>query len=380
MITRRRLLAGGALAAAVAVGAVVMLAGGGAAQTDAASQSTATTTIRQQDLVERETVDGTLGYSDARTVRNRLSGTVTRTPAVGSVVRTNHRLYEVDGEPVFLLDGTFPAYRTMQSGVSGDDVLQFERNMRAFDLDPAGAMTVDGTWDAGTTAAAKRWQARKGLDADGTIQRGRIVFAPGSRRVSEIVLPAGASASGGGGSSDTSAGGGNASGAGGSTAAADVSSELMTTTSTKRIVTVDLVTTKQALAEQGAAVVVEMPNRKTVKGKIARVGKVAERKATAQNEDPPATIELVITLTGSTGTGLDQAPVDVSLEKSRAKDALTVPVTALLARAGGAFAVEVRDAGHRRIVPVRTGLYTDSFVEISGDGLRPGMTVTNSAI
>ncbi len=154
----------------------------------------------------------------------------------------------------------------------------------------------------------------------------------------------------------------------------------MTTTSTKRIVAVDLETTKQSLAKEGAAVTVQLPDGDSVAGTIVRVGKVAQKKSTAQNEDPPATIKLVIKLRKSTGTGLDQAPVDVRLEKQRAKDVLTVPVTALLARAGGEFAVEVRDTSGRRVVAVRTGLYTDSYVEVEGDGLRPGMTVTDAGI
>ena len=59
-------------------------------------------------------------------------------------------------------------------------------------------MQVDGVWDDGTTAAAKRWQERKGMDRDGTIEADRIVFAPGARRVSEVQVAAGASAGGSG--------------------------------------------------------------------------------------------------------------------------------------------------------------------------------------
>ena len=491
------------LAAAGAVAAVVASSGGGSEDSSAAaSQATRTTTVRRQDLVETETVDGTLGYSDSRTVVNRLSGTVTWTPRVGAVIRTNHRLYEVDGEPVYLLDGSYPAYRTLKSGLEGGDVRQFERNLRELGLDGARDMKVDGSWDPGTTAAAKRWQKRKGMEQDGTIEKGRVVFQPGSRRIGELQISAGASAAGGsGGSGDTAgsaetvsfdegavatvfavatqqegetpattettpapeattpeatqttpeeqpadgeddtgtsqeqapaedgagqqegrqqeqqqegqeqqgagasgatpssgsaqaqsssggAGGGAGTGAGGDASAgseaagagADVSSAMMTTTSTRRIVSVDLAATRQSLADEGDDVSVELPDGSDVEGTLLRVGKVAEKKATSQDEDPPATVELVITLKRSAGTGLDQAPVDVSLEKRRAKDVLTVPVTALLARAGGEFAVEAREGGRRRVVPVETGLYTDSYVEIEGEGLRPGLTVTNAGI
>jgi len=474
----RRLVATGVLGtAAVAAVAVTLLSGGGAGEPTAASQATDKTTIRRQDLVERDSVDGTLGYSDARAVINRLAGTVTWTPRVGSVVRTNRRLYEVDGAAVYLFDGSSPAYRTLKPGLRGDDVRQFERNMRRLGFDSVGAMSVDGTWDAGTTAAARRWQRSKGLAQDGTIDKGRIVFQPGSRRVSDVELAAGSSAAGGGGGGSNSpaaydgaggarttllvsaagdqpegdrfsdipprttpapattapapapatttpapatttttpapaapkkatpqarrqttarpaanasagataaptAGRDRAGGSGtGATAAADVSTQLMTTTSTRRIVAVDLETTKQALARTGADVVVELPDGSDVRGTIARVGKVAQKKSTSQNESPPATVKVVIKLRRATAAGgLDQAPVDVRLERRRARNALTVPVTALLARAGGEFAVELREAGRRRVVPVQTGIYTDSYVEIEGAGLRPGQTVTDSGL
>ncbi len=201
-VAHARLIAAGALGvAAVTVGAVVVSSGGGGEDSSAASQATRTTTVRRQDLVETEEVDGTLGYSDARTVVNRIAGTVTWTPKVGAVVHTNHRLYEVDGAPVYLLDGASPAYRTLQAGLQGDDVRQLERNLRRLGLDPDGAMDVDGAWDAGTTAAVKRWQEHKGMTESGTIEKGRIVFAPGARRIGEIELKAGSSASGGGGAS-----------------------------------------------------------------------------------------------------------------------------------------------------------------------------------
>lgn len=55
-----------------------------------------------------------------------------------------------------------------------------------------------------------------------------------------------------------------------------------------------------------------------------------------------------------------------------------VPVTALLAQAGGGYAVEVVDAGGvRRLVPVSLGLFDDAegLVQVRGSGLRAGQKI-----
>lgn len=368
MDARRRLLVAGAAGlTTVAVGVALHVGGDGDdGSSSASSRATATTSIRRQDLVETEEVSGTLGYAGSRTVVNRLPGTVTRTPKVGSVVKPNRPLYEIDGSAVYLLDGSYPAYRTLRPGLAGDDVRQLERNLRRLGLDADRAMTVDGSWDVATTGAVRRWQARKGMAQDGMIELGRVVFQPGARRIAEIMLPAGSSAPVGG-------------GGGGGPSAPDAAA-VMRTSSTKRTVVVNLETTKQDLAKKGAAVTVELPGGDEVVGTITRVGKVAQRRVTRQDGDPPATIEVVVKLKRSAGTDLDQAPVDVSLEQRRARNVLVVPVTALLARAGREFALEVRDGDRRRVVPVETGLYTDGYVEVAGRGLRAGVKVSNAKI
>jgi hypothetical protein len=140
-------------------------------------------------------------------------------------------------------------------------------------------------------------------------------------------------------------------------------------------VTVALPAAKATVVRDHARVQVELPSNEVVRGRVIEVGNVA----TKPSGDAEPAIAVRIRLTGDTDAP-DGAPVTVDFETERAKDALTVPVTALMARPGGRFAVEVHEGGGRRIVPVSIGLYTDSDVQISGGGLRPGLVVSDGKV
>src|SRR5205807_1529896 len=98
------------------------------------------------------TESGTLSYADPATVFNRLSGTITWLPSVGRVIKPGQALYSVDGQPVVLFNGRFPAYRALSSGVSdGQDLLELNQNLVALGFDPSHEITVNDTWQTGTT-------------------------------------------------------------------------------------------------------------------------------------------------------------------------------------------------------------------------------------
>ena len=74
---------------------------------------------------------------------------------------------------------------------------------------------------------------------------------------------------------------------------------------------------------------------------------------------------------------LDQAPVTVNITTGTARGALVVPVTALVARTRGRYAVEVAGPGSsRRWVPVTPGIFDDAsgLVQVTG-ALTPGQRV-----
>ncbi|HEX6023334.1 MAG TPA: peptidoglycan-binding protein [Solirubrobacter sp.] len=318
------------LAAALVAAGVLVATGGEEPRAQESAPPRATAAVERLDLVDRETIAGTLSYADASTLTAGVSGTLTKLREPGTIVTRGHSLYAVDDKPAaFLLYGDLPAWRDFQPGMTdGEDVRQLERNLRALGHDPG---TVDDDWDWETTAAVKRFQAARGLTEDGTLSRGEIVFRDGPVRIGEAKAAVGDQASPG--------------------------RPLTEISSTERRVTVQLDARRQQLARRGDDVIVELPSGRTVNGRIEEVGKVA----TKQGDD--VVVEVTITLEGRSGT-LDQAPVDVAFAVERRKQVLAVPVKALLARQGGGYAVELTDG---RLVTVEPGLYADDMVEIEGD-------------
>jgi hypothetical protein len=124
-----------------------------------------------------------------------------------------------------------------------------------------------------------------------------------------------------------------------------------------------------------AKVAITLPEGTTIPGVVSEVGTVATTPADPQ-DSPTIPVEVTFARPARTG-GLDQAPVLVAITTERAKHVLVVPVNALLALAGGGYAVEISSGGSRHLVPVEIGLFDDAqgLVQVSGSGLRPGQRV-----
>jgi peptidoglycan hydrolase-like protein with peptidoglycan-binding domain len=82
-------------------------------------------------------------------------------------------LYTVDETPVVAVAGETPAFRTLENGTHGADVLQLEDF-----LAEKGFLrsAPDGRFDWETTAAVKVWQADLGAPQSGVLPLGSIVF------------------------------------------------------------------------------------------------------------------------------------------------------------------------------------------------------------
>ena len=120
----------------------------------------------------------------------------------------------------------------------------------------------------------------------------------------------------------------------------------------------NLEASQQGEVKQGDRAQITLPGNTSVKGKVDRLGRVA-RTAGKDDDVGSATIPAYISLDEpKQARGLDQAPVQVDITTKGVESALSVPVTALVGKSGGGFAVEVvRDGGRRELVAVKLGLF-----------------------
>jgi hypothetical protein len=208
----------------------------------------------------------------------------------------------------------------------------------------------------------------------------------------------GAGTLGAGGIGAGAAGGAGSLGAGaGSASALPASNVALVTTSTEMVVMVQLDASRQTEAVVGERVYVTLPSNAVAQGVITQVGRVAQTSSQSSGggsspggggnstsgagSAPQATIPVTISLRHAAGLGpLDQAPVTVAFALTTTRNALSIPVSALLATAGGGYAVDVvESAGAVSRVPVTPGSFAGGFVQISGQGIAAGMQVRDTA-
>jgi hypothetical protein len=159
-------------------------------------------------------------------------------------------------------------------------------------------------------------------------------------------------------------------------------------TSTARQVKVALDAAEQASVKVGDAVTITLPDNQTTPGRITYVSSVATSPSSKSGgsggaggsgeEESSPTIEVDVTPTNPAATGhLDQAPVNVSITTESVQEALAVPIDALLALAGGGYALEVVEGRVHRLEAVSLGLFDDAdgLVQVSGQGVSAGQRV-----
>jgi hypothetical protein len=360
---RRRWLIGAAAAVAVAVVALGTTdqltrsshpkAGGGGN-----AGPTSLIAVTRQDLAAQTQVDATLGYAGSYRVVNQAQGTVTSLPPVGRVVSQGQVLYQVSGQPVVLLYGSTPAYRSLSEGtwasdVTGPDVEELNADLVALGYATSAELSPSsddfGYW---TTVGVERLQAALGVTQNGTLAMGQAVFLPTAARVTSVSALLGATAQAG--------------------------QPVMSATSTARQISIPLDADQQSEVAAGQHVAITLPNNQITPGVITSVGTVATTPSASSSSSSPI-ITVLVRPTDPAATGSwDQAPVQVSITTGAVRNVLVVPVDALLALSGGGYAVEAAGGdGIRQLIPVSLGIFDDAdgLVQVSGPGLSAGRRV-----
>jgi peptidoglycan hydrolase-like protein with peptidoglycan-binding domain len=451
---RKRALAGAALPVVVAVivvATIVATSGGQHKPAGSHPGAAGAATVQRRNLVTSESQSGTITYANTSTVANRLLGTLTWVPSVGAVIEPGQRLFDVDNFPVSLMNGTTPAYRTLDSSDSpGPDIQQLNDNLIHLGFD-SDRIVDDDEWQPATTAGVELFQEANGEPQTGSLTLGTVVFLRGTQRVASLegsatsiiddivegraefvgytpTTTAGApttttettSTTETATTSDTtptaptqaprrrgegptrsdaaisrlgtqlrqlqrqnqrlqrevtaaksrsraespSPGGDPGPASGGD-------SPVMTTTSTNLVVTVKIPAGQQSVTHVGARVPVVMPSGAKVHGHVTGIGQAT---STGGNSTVPITIRLD---KHENGRNLNQATVSVTFIEKTARHVLSVPVTALLARPGGGYAVQEASAPYR-LIDVTLGTFATGYVQVSGSGLHPGVKITDS--
>jgi len=282
-------------------------------------------------------------------------GTLTLLPEPGQVISQGQVLYRIgNGSPVVLLHGSVPDWRAMSEGTTGADVSQLNHDLVA--LGAAGRAEVAAAgWDyysLETAYGVQRLEEHLGASfPPGSLSLGQVVFEPEAIRVTRVTGILGG----------------------------PVSGPVLQATSDQQVVMIQLDVSGESQVKAGDTVTVTLPDGTTTPGVVSSVGTVATT-ASGQN-GTVTTIPVTVKLTDPAVAGtLDQAPVTVNITMATARDALAVPVTALLARPGR-YVVEVVGPGStRRYVPVTPGIFDDNsgMVQVTGD-LAPGERVVVAA-
>jgi hypothetical protein len=225
-----------------------------------------------------------------------------------------------------------------------------------------------------TTTAVEKLQAALGMTRNGTLSVGQAVFEPTAVRVTVQSAQLGGTSQSG--------------------------QTVIQGSSTTRQVQVAVDASQQTDVLVGDTVSITLPNNQTTPGVVYSVGTVAacpsnsassgsnsspvtpgtdtcSSGSSGSSTTPTVTVDVIPSDPPATGTW-DQAPVQVTVTTASVPRALVVPVTALLARSGSGYAVEVVDpGGNHHLVSVSLGLFDDAdeLVQVTGSGLAAGQEV-----
>ncbi|MCX2950417.1 peptidoglycan-binding protein [Lentzea sp. NEAU-D7] len=344
---RRTVIGAAVLVVVVVIAAVLVVRSRPPEPAAAPPPAVKTTTVRKGDLTNTRTLQAQLGFGAARLVKGT-AGVVTKLPATGHATELGKELYRVDDQPVVVFFGATPLFRALDTpGLKGSDVAVLMDNLAALGYQ-VGTRPKDVTkaeFTPRVVEALKKWQRALGVEQTGTLAPGRVLVLDRPMRVGAVKAQLGDPATG----------------------------DLFEVTPTTRLVTLQIPVAEAGVLKTGLPVTIVRPDNRPVPAKVTSLTQVA---APAENGGGPK-LDVVVTPDDPADvTDLDTAPVRLTVTTESRTGVLTVPLAALVALKEGGYAVQLPSGG---LKAVRTGLYSQDQVEISGDGVVDGLEVVTAS-
>lgn len=336
------------VAGAVAFGVFILRSRSNAAGSSAPpTTAPATATVATKNITNDASFDGTVAHTAANPLLAGASGRITALAPTGATIANGQPLFSVDGNPVVMMLGAIPAWRTMDATTTaGPDVTQLQTDLKSLGFDPDNLIVPGSAYDAATANAVVRWQQQLGVTATGTVPLGSVIFQPATITIGVQHVTPGSPVNEG-------------------TAVADASVPAISMQFT-------LPSDAKTTIAIGQTVDVTLPDRSSGKGTIQSIGTAVD--ATTGNTstvgrgtvDPPRNAAAVT----------DGAAIKVRVSQVVAQNVLTVPATALTNHLDGTFTVTVvKPGGGNETVPVKVGASSNGVVEVTGASLAPGTKV-----
>lgn len=292
-----------------------------------------TETVTRGDLIESIDQVGTVGHGLAWDVPIQATGVVTASQERGTIVDPGEPLIHVAGQPVHLAEGSTPLYRELRyealssRRLKGDDVAQLQRFLLGQGFDDAGRLEADGEFGRTTQRAVEAWQKDLGREQTGRVDRTQLIFNPGPVRIESAPR-----------------------------VGADF--DRLEVTDAAQEVSARFDRDERPFVPVGAEVSLEIDDDESITGTVTEVNSEVGDDGTAK---------LAVTIDPHSALPGEVERVTVEASRTRASDALIVPVRAVVALASGGYGLEVATPSGPELRRVELGVVVDDRVEVTGD-------------
>jgi len=304
--------------------------------------SRTTVKVRRGSLETEHELGGTASYGDTWAMPITATGVVTHRHDVGTIVEPGNELVSIDAQPVFLVAGAMPMYRTLElidtssrdefgnrrQELVGYDVLQLQQfliGLGAATEDLDIDITADGVFGKATRNAVRAWQKSAGIPVSGSVDATQMVFSADPVRIA-AVLRVGSKF------------------------------EKLEVSAPDPIVTVDTNARQRSLISVDTSVEISSSSDEKVPGTVTTQERVVL-------DDGPAWRSTIAVDGVLDGTGA----VTVTVTEVVAKDTLIVPVGALLALGEGGYAVERVNGATTTLIAVELNDVLGGRASVTGD-------------